>query len=146
MVRFVLAALLSATLVACQGEQGPPGPAGPPGPTGPPVGAVSNRYCWKATGGLLLQYQLVRFASGDLDVICAVSTVGAEYTATMYYKAGDTGTGTGLCRLFYDFDTANGGYWDFRADAPGERTTYVDPTSTQWNGWSYTFAAADCTG
>lgn len=136
MVRFVLAALLAVTLIACQGEQGPPGPA---------EGAVSNRYCNKLNNNLLFEYQVVRFASGDVEVICSITDVATEHTAVTYYKAGDTGTTTGLCRLGGDFDVANGGYWDFRADSPGERATYYDAGSTS-NGFVLTFAGTDCVG
>lgn len=136
MVRLFLAALLLATAVACEGEQGPPGPSG----------AESNRYCNRLTGGLLLEYQAVRWASGDVMVVCSITDVTSEHSATTYYRAGDTGTGTGLCRLGYDFDLPyDGGYWDFRYDAPGERATFSNPRS-DWDQFVVTFAAGDCVG
>lgn len=133
MVRFVVVALLAGTLVACDGEQGPA------------PGAVSNRYCSQLDGNLLLEYQVVRFPSGDMQVICSITDISSEHTASIYYRAGDTGTATALCRLGYDFDVASGGYWDFRADAPGERATYSDAGSA-WNGFVATFAGTDCVG
>jgi hypothetical protein len=135
MVRFVVVALLAGTLVACGGEQGPPGPA---------PGAVSNRYCSRLDSNLLFEYQVVRFSSGDLQVICSITDISSEHTASIYYRAGDSGTATALCRLGYDFDVANGGYFDFRADS-GERATYADAGSSS-NGWVVAFAGTDCVG
>lgn len=142
MVRVAVAALLSVSLVACQGEQGPAGPAGST------QSAVSNRYCSKtySTGGgpIVYQYQVVRFASGDAEAICSVTSYTEDRSFTIYYRSGDTGTVTGECWVYYDVDVANGGYWDFRADG-GERVTYHD-TGSASDHWELAFAAADCTG
>jgi hypothetical protein len=140
MVRFAVAALLSMSLVACQGE------AGPPGPAGPVEGATSNRYCSKTLNNLTYQYQVVRWASGDVEAICSIATVADERSGMIYYRSGDTGATTGSCWLFYDVDTASGGYWEFRADAPGERATYHDASSTSFDGFVLSYAAGDCTG
>lgn len=157
MVRLAVAVLLSVSLLACQGEQGPPGPAGPSGPSGPggpsgpsgpsgpAEGALSNRYCTKTLNALVYQYQVVRFASGDVAASCSIATIADQRSATIYYKSGDTNTTSGACWLFYDIDTVSGGYWEFRADAPGERATYHDGTS-DWNNWSLNYASGDCTG
>ncbi len=136
MVRLVVAALLSVTLMGCQGEQGP---------AGAPEGAVSNRYCRRSENNYFYQYQVVRFTSGDVEAICSVADVAAQHSSTIYYRSGDTGTTTAECWLYYDVDTVSGGYWDFRADAPGERATYYDATSGS-NGFVMTFAVGDCSG
>lgn len=149
MVRWVVAALLSVSLVACQGEQGPPGAPGPTGPTGPSgtvEGAVSNRYCSKLLNGYYtFQYQVIRFASGDVEAVCSIDTAADQRSGTVYYRSGDTGTVTGACWVFYDLDTASGGFWRFEANAPGERATYQDGTS-EWNNWVLSYAAGDCSG
>ena len=142
MVRFVVVALLAGTLVACEGEQGPQGEQGPAGPA---PGAVSNRYCSKRSNNLLYEYQVVRFTTGDLMATCSVADIVSEHSSTIYYRAGDSGTATGLCWVFYDADVPNGGSWNFRMDAPGERAVYNDPTSAS-HGYVLTFAAEDCVG
>ncbi len=139
MVRLAVAALLSISLVACQGEQGPAGST---------QTAISNRYCSKtyttAGGPLIFQYQVVRYASGDVDASCSVASYTDDRSWTMYYKAGDTNAAAADCWVYYDVDVANGGYWDFRADG-GERVTYHD-TGSASDGWQLTFAANECTG
>lgn len=141
MVRFVLAAMCSATLVACDGEQGPPGPAGPV------EGAVSNRFCRMQTGSLYLQYQIVRYASGDMLVICSVSDAASHHTDSIYYRNGDTGTADALCWVYHDFDAATGGYWNFQQDGSGERAAFYDPDPASiWDGTVWTFPGGACAG
>jgi hypothetical protein len=136
MVRSVLAALLAVPLVACQGEQGPPGPG---------AGAVSNRYCTKLSNNLVFEYQAVRFASGDVEAICSITDVAAEHSSVTYYRSGDSLAAAAVCWVGYDASTPSFGYWEFRADAPGERATYHDEGSPS-DGWVLTFATTDCTG
>jgi hypothetical protein len=80
-------------------------------------------------GGLAFWYQVVDYTSGDVLATCSVSDASSQYSSAMYYLDGQVGTLSATCLVTYDVDTFTGGYWEFRADSPGERAIYRDASS-----------------
>jgi hypothetical protein len=155
------------------GEDGAPGsigPQGPDGPQGPPGVSASPSYrplFWAgctvladligSSGGLGtdgvtetgLEYTMLRFANGDLEVSCE-SRLGSLEAASdgSYFPAGRVGASNGTCFTAQDYPpTGDGvaGGWLFTGDAEfGVRGTYDDANSHPMYGDFFVFEPDDC--
>lgn len=158
MKRAFLAVIVAVGLSGCGvGQEGPEGPQGPAGPQGS-AGATGARgpagdagisgldlsqwvSCVKTQGGLLFEYGVTRFTSGDAMTRCAVAGTGWTVSNSYVYPVEKAGAANGLCILTYDVDAATGGYWTFTTTTGG--AVYTDSGSTS-NGSTVTFATTEC--
>jgi hypothetical protein len=93
---------------------------------------------------LVFGYRVVRFSNGDVETWCSIWTSQFQFSASAYWSASPQGSTPDVCFLVYDLDTPSTGYWRFTA-VPGESATYVDPSSTTWNGTVVSFPPEGCT-
>ncbi len=134
------------------GESGQNGSAGPQGPSGTPgSGLTIDRvvYCSKLDNGvgptLFLQYQIVTYSTGDKFLNCSITDASAEYTNTIIYKANQVGASLNNCKVTYDVQNSNAGYWTFSTltDGTGINSRYLDSNSS-YSGHTLYFTNNDC--
>jgi hypothetical protein len=129
--RLILCCALAVLTTACgpgePGPMGPPGPQGPQGPSGPTgqpgapgITLTSTRRCatpLEQVGSfrVLLEAHRYDFSDGSVMTNCMVADLGASYTNTFFYVAGQNGAEAGACMLVYDVDAsgASFGFWSF---------------------------------
>lgn len=118
---------------------------GSTGPTGPAGATISsNTRCSKIDSGLMFDYLILRYTSGDVFVDCSISDSSATYSRTAFFKAGQTGATTYSCLLTYDVDASSSGYWTFNYGSSVYKATYSDSGSAS-NNFVLTYASGDCT-
>lgn len=153
-MRNSLSVLLFGGLIAlcgCGGSNGAAGPAGAQGPAGASGGTDSVSeviYCSKIDSGsgvsLIYGYQVSIFESGDVFVSCVVSGGNGQDSGSDVYKSDQVGASTAGCSVTADINSDNNfGYWSFAISGSTASTTYHD-TGHAHDGYSYTFAAGDC--
>jgi hypothetical protein len=146
-----------------QGAVGPAGPSGPQGAKGEPgddAAGYQPRF-WAScdrtvdlvfSDGIeetLLDYTLIRFTNGDLDVSCLVGAGSAEQSSNqIYYPELTNGATSGACLTPLDYPpTSDGtvGMWRFTSTAElGPRATYSDVSSHPLNNRQVPFTENDC--
>lgn len=146
--------LLLVIIVGCgkdgaQGPAGSQGPAGAPGTAGTPGATISSgKSCLKIDGGsgtnVLYTYRTILYSTGDRFVTAEV-TMSAMASSSVVYKSGQVGATSGGASVTYSLPgDAGGGYWDYSLVGTTAKVIYNNVSSTH-NGYTYTFAAGDCT-
>lgn len=151
--------LLALSLTACGGSPGAAGPTGPTGKTGTngtngtngtSMTISSGITCSKSESGtgtfLNYTYESVVYSTGDRDVSCGVSSAAAgTHSSTDFYKAGTANAASGLCNTYLTLESpAAMSLWIFTSAAGTTKTQYSSAGSAN-DGYTYTFAAGDCT-
>lgn len=125
-----------------QGESGQNGLPGATGASGTGLTIESTKYCSKLDNGtsstLFLQYQIVTYSTQDKFIVCSVSGSRFQVTNTVVYKSSQVGAVTNICKVTYDDQNNNSGFWTFSTQSDG-----TTPTG-QYLGHTNTFADNNC--
>lgn len=126
------------------GDTGPQGPQGPQGTAGTPgMTIATNLACSRVTSGMIFEYQLVTYSTGDVFAACSISDGSATYYNSRIYRSTQSGAVTGDCLLTYDIDTVSAGYWTFSHSGGGSTVVYHDSTSAN-NGTTVSYSSGEC--
>jgi hypothetical protein len=152
---FLIALIVMNGVLGCggKGEDGAPGATGATGSVGAQgVAGVagtsqtisSGFFCSKLTGGLGFSYRGIVYSSGDVFLDCSIADSASSYSASLIYKASQTGSTTGFCSVTYDSEAPNdSGYWSFTMNST-KKVVYTN-SGASINGTTVTFAGSDCT-
>lgn len=127
--------VLSLSLFACGGLEGPPGPAGPKGSDGAGIKSIYTCNGTRTFGSQTLFFNSARYDFADESVMttCIVNDALTSYSNTFLYRDYNPGASTGSCLVVYDLDTPSEGVFKFGISKTGSGTVGYEDNGSNFN-------------
>lgn len=120
--------------------RGTDGANGAPGMT---ISSIVNCSKISSSPSVLVFYRVVTYSTNDKFVFCSIQNGVGTFSASVVYKASQSGVLSEACTVGLDLDTATAGYWTYTLSGSTRTAIYTDSGSAS-NGTSISFASSDC--